>query len=54
MAAERGVTSVVYALLVAVIVILLVGGLATLLDAVRDRFDRTTGCAATAYRGRGC
>jgi Flp pilus assembly pilin Flp len=53
-AAERGVTSVEYALLVAVIVILLVGGLATLFDAVRDRFDRATGCATTAYRGQGC
>jgi Flp pilus assembly pilin Flp len=52
-AAERGVTSVEYALLVAVVVVL-VGGLVALYDAVRDRFDRASGCAATAYRGRGC
>jgi Flp pilus assembly pilin Flp len=51
---ERGVTSVEYALMVAVIVLLLVGSLAALLDAVRDRFDRDAGCAATAYRGKGC
>jgi Flp pilus assembly pilin Flp len=53
-AAERGVTSVEYALLVAVIVVVLVGGVVALYDAVRDRFDHATGCAATAYRGRGC
>jgi Flp pilus assembly pilin Flp len=51
---ERGVTSVEYALMVAVIVLVLVGGLAALFDAVRERFDRDAGCAATAYRGEGC
>ena len=51
---ERGLTSVEYALLLAVVVILLVGGLVAMLDAVRDRFDRDTGCVATAYRGQGC
>jgi Flp pilus assembly pilin Flp len=51
---DRGVTSVEYALMIAVVVILLVGGLVTMLDAVRERFDRNTSCAATAYRGRGC
>jgi len=25
-----------------------------MLDAVRERFDRNTSCAATAYRGQGC
>jgi Flp pilus assembly pilin Flp len=51
---ERGVTSVEYALMVAVIVLVLVGGVAALFDAVRERFDRDAGCAATAYRGEGC
>jgi Flp pilus assembly pilin Flp len=50
----RGLTSVEYALLLAVVVILLVGGLVAMLDAVRERFDRDTGCVATAYRGQGC
>jgi len=40
--------------MIAVVVILLVGGLVTMLDAVRERFDRNTSCAATAYRGQGC
>jgi Flp pilus assembly pilin Flp len=52
--AERGVTSVEYALMVTVIVILLVGGVLALFDAVQDRFDRDAGCAATAYKGEGC
>jgi Flp pilus assembly pilin Flp len=51
---DGGLTSVEYALLLAVVVILLVGGLVARLDAVRERFDRSTGCVATAYRGRGC
>jgi Flp pilus assembly pilin Flp len=51
---DRGVTSVEYALMVAVLVLLLVGGLVMLVDAVRERFDRTTSCAATAYEGQGC
>jgi Flp pilus assembly pilin Flp len=53
---ERGVTSVEYALMVTVIVLLLVGGVVALFDAVQDRFDRDAGCAAQAYRGRseGC
>jgi hypothetical protein len=37
-----------------VVVLLLVGGLAVTVDAVRERFDRGTSCAATAYRGQGC
>jgi Flp pilus assembly pilin Flp len=52
--AERGVTSVEYALMVTVIVVLLVGGVLVLFDAVQDRFDRDAGCAATAYKGEGC
>jgi Flp pilus assembly pilin Flp len=51
---DRGLTSVEYALMVAVVVILLVGGLVPMLNAVRERFDRNTSCAATAYRGQGC
>jgi Flp pilus assembly pilin Flp len=51
---DRGLTSIEYALMIAVVVILLVGGLVTMLDAVRERFDRNTSCAATAYRGQGC
>jgi Flp pilus assembly pilin Flp len=43
-----------YALLVAVVVLLLAGGLAATVHAVRQRFDRGAGCAATAYRGQGC
>lgn len=51
---EHGLTSVEYALLTAVVVVLLVGGLVALFDAVQGRFDRDADCAATAYRGRGC
>jgi Flp pilus assembly pilin Flp len=51
---ERGLTSVEYALLVAVVVLLLAGGLFALFDAVRERFERDSGCVATAYKGRGC
>ena len=51
---ERGVTSVEYALMVTIIVILLVGGVVALFDAIQERFDRDAGCAATAYRGEGC
>jgi Flp pilus assembly pilin Flp len=52
--ADRGITSVEYALMVAVVVLLLVGGLAMTVGAVRERFDRGTSCASVAYRGRGC
>jgi Flp pilus assembly pilin Flp len=51
---ERGVTSVEYALMVTIIVIVLVGGIAALFDAVQARFDRDAGCAAEAYKGVGC
>ena len=51
---DRGLTSIEYALMIAVVVILLAGGLVAMLDAVRERFDRDTSCAATAYRGQGC
>jgi Flp pilus assembly pilin Flp len=51
---ERGVTSVEYALMAAVIVLLLVGGVVALLNAVQERFDRDAGCAAESYQGVGC
>jgi len=52
--AERGVTSVEYALMAAIVAIVLIGGIVALFDAVQERFDRDTGCAAEAYKGEGC
>jgi Flp pilus assembly pilin Flp len=51
---ERGVTSVEYALMAAIIVLVLVGGIVALHDAVKERFDRDAGCAAQAYDDVGC
>jgi Flp pilus assembly pilin Flp len=51
---ERGVTSVEYALMAAIIVLLLVGGAVVLFDAVQERFDRDAECAAQAYDDVGC
>jgi Flp pilus assembly pilin Flp len=51
---ERGVTSVEYALMAAIIVLLLVGGVLALRDAVASRFDRDAQCAAQAYEDVGC
>ena len=51
---ERGVTSVEYALMAAIIVILLVSGVVVLFGAVQERFDRDASCAAEAYRDVGC
>jgi Flp pilus assembly pilin Flp len=51
---ERGVTSVEYALMAAIIVLVLIGGIVTLHDAVRDRFNRDAGCASQAYADVGC
>jgi Flp pilus assembly pilin Flp len=51
---EDGVTSVEYALMITIIVMLLVGGVVALFDSIQERFDRDAGCAATAYRGEGC
>jgi len=51
---ERGVTSVEYALMIAVIVIVLVAGVAALFDAVQERFERDADCAAQAYETVGC
>jgi Flp pilus assembly pilin Flp len=51
---ERGVTSVEYALMAAIIVLLLVGGVAALFNAVQERFDDNAECAAQAYNDVGC
>ena len=51
---ERGVTSVEYALMVAIIVLLLVGGVVTLFDAIQDHFEADADCAAQAYQDVGC
>lgn len=51
---ERGVTSVEYALMVAVIVLVLVGGVVALFDAIQDHFEADADCAAEAYKDVGC
>ena len=51
---ERGVTSVEYALMAAIIVLLLVGGVVALYDAVQERFNDNAECAAKAYNDVGC
>jgi Flp pilus assembly pilin Flp len=51
---ERGVTSVEYALMAAIIAVLLVVGAVALFDAVQERFNRDAGCAAEAYDRVGC
>jgi Flp pilus assembly pilin Flp len=51
---ERGVTSVEYALMAAIIVLLLVGGVAALYNAVQERFNENAVCAAQAYDNVGC
>ena len=51
---ERGVTSVEYALMAAISVLLLVGGVVALRDAVQERFNDNAECAAKAYNDVGC
>jgi Flp pilus assembly pilin Flp len=51
---EGGVTSVEYALMAAIIALLVIGGVVALFDAVQDRFNRDAGCAAQAYDRVGC
>jgi Flp pilus assembly pilin Flp len=51
---ELGVTSVEYALMIAIIVLLLVGGAAALFDAIQSRFEANADCAAQAYSDVGC
>ncbi|HEX2159313.1 MAG TPA: hypothetical protein VHS79_20395 [Actinomycetes bacterium] len=47
-------TSVEYALMVAIIVLLLVGGVVTLFDAIQNHFEADADCAAQAYKDVGC
>jgi Flp pilus assembly pilin Flp len=49
--AEKGLTSVEYALLAAVIVLLLTGGVYALYAGVQARFDRSEQCANSAWEG---
>jgi Flp pilus assembly pilin Flp len=51
---ERGVTSVEYAIMAAIIVLLLIAGVAALYDGVQARFNRDADCAAQAYDNVGC
>jgi Flp pilus assembly pilin Flp len=51
---ERGVTSVEYALMVSIIVLLLVVGVVALFNAVQERFGDETDCAEQAYQNVAC
>jgi Flp pilus assembly pilin Flp len=51
---ERGVTSVEYAIMAAIVVLVLIAGVAALYDAVQARFDRDADCAVQAYDDVGC
>jgi Flp pilus assembly pilin Flp len=51
---ERGVTSVEYAIMAAIIVLLLIAGVAALYDGIQARFDRDADCASRAYDDVGC
>jgi Flp pilus assembly pilin Flp len=51
---ERGVTSVEYALMAAIIALLLIAGVVSLYGAVQDRFERDANCAEQAYDSVGC
>ena len=51
---ERGVTSVEYALMAAIIVLVLVSGIVALFNAVQSRFDADASCAAETYRDVDC
>jgi Flp pilus assembly pilin Flp len=48
---EQGLTSVEYALLAAVIVLLLTGGVYSLYVGLQARFDRSEQCATSAWEG---
>jgi Flp pilus assembly pilin Flp len=52
--AERGVTSVEYALMASIIAVLLVVGVVALYNAVQERFDDNADCAEQAYEQVGC
>jgi Flp pilus assembly pilin Flp len=51
---ERGVTSVEYALMAAIIALLLIAGVVSLYGAVQERFERDANCAEQAYDTVGC
>jgi Flp pilus assembly pilin Flp len=51
---ERGVTSVEYALMVSIIVLLLVVGVVALFNAVQERFGDEADCAEAAYQNVAC
>jgi Flp pilus assembly pilin Flp len=51
---ERGVTSVEYALMAAIIALLLIAGVVSLYGAVQERFERDADCAEQAYNTVGC
>jgi Flp pilus assembly pilin Flp len=51
---ERGVTSVEYALMAVIIVLVLVSGIVAMYNAVQSRFDRDAQCAAETYRDVDC
>ncbi|HJU02092.1 MAG TPA: Flp family type IVb pilin [Actinomycetes bacterium] len=51
---DHGVTSVEYAIMAAIVVLLLIAGVAALYDGVQARFDRDASCAAEAYDDVGC
>jgi Flp pilus assembly pilin Flp len=52
--AERGVTSIEYALMVSIIAVLLIVGVVALYNAVQERFDDNADCAEQAYEQVGC
>ena len=53
-AREAGVTAVEYALMVAIIALLLVGGFYALFNAVKTRYDEVGNCVATEPAPQDC
>jgi len=51
---ERGVTSVEYALMAAIIALVLIGGIVALFNAVQTRFEQDADCAAETYQDVNC
>ena len=51
---ERGVTSVEYALMAAIIALVLISGIVALFNAVQERFADNADCAEQAYNDVGC
>ena len=51
---ERGVTSVEYALMASIIVLLLVAGVVALYNGIQERFDQDAECAEQAYADVAC